>query len=394
VIVRSFTMPSFNSALAGFSAFLSLFSSVSAAANPLIQIKEPFGPNPTNVSFYLYIPKTIAPNPPILVNPHWCHGTAQDAFAGTQLATLADTYGYIMIFPSSPNAADQCWDVSSKQTLSHNGGGDSQGIVSMVKWTLAKYKGDAKRVFSMGTSSGAMMTNVLLGSYPDVFAAGSAWAGVAFGCYAGDGYGVWSDACATGKIIKTGAEWKAIVEAAYPGYNGWRPKMQVFHGTADDILYPQNLQEEIKEWTAVLGLPSTPIKTIPNDLQPGWTTFIYGEKFMAVSAQNVTHNIQTNATEVLRWFDLTCTGNGCFSRPDSPSTPGSSSSSACVAIPTTLTTSKAVSSTSTTTIATASPTGASQVKWGQCGGVGWKGATTCVAGSTCTYSNPYYSQCL
>ncbi|KIJ66930.1 glycoside hydrolase family 10 protein [Hydnomerulius pinastri MD-312] len=32
--------------------------------------------------------------------------------------------------------------------------------------------------------------------------------------------------------------------------------------------------------------------------------------------------------------------------------------------------------------------------WGQCGGQGWTGATTCVAGYTCTYSNAYYSQCL
>ncbi|KAJ3570368.1 hypothetical protein NP233_g4451 [Leucocoprinus birnbaumii] len=32
--------------------------------------------------------------------------------------------------------------------------------------------------------------------------------------------------------------------------------------------------------------------------------------------------------------------------------------------------------------------------WGQCGGQGWSGATTCVAGYTCTVSNPYYSQCL
>jgi hypothetical protein len=32
--------------------------------------------------------------------------------------------------------------------------------------------------------------------------------------------------------------------------------------------------------------------------------------------------------------------------------------------------------------------------WGQCGGQGWSGATCCAAGSTCTYSNPYYSQCL
>ena len=32
--------------------------------------------------------------------------------------------------------------------------------------------------------------------------------------------------------------------------------------------------------------------------------------------------------------------------------------------------------------------------YGQCGGQGWTGATTCVAGAVCTYSNPYYSQCL
>lgn len=32
--------------------------------------------------------------------------------------------------------------------------------------------------------------------------------------------------------------------------------------------------------------------------------------------------------------------------------------------------------------------------YGQCGGQGWSGATTCAAGSVCTYSNDYYSQCL
>jgi len=37
---------------------------------------------------------------------------------------------------------------------------------------------------------------------------------------------------------------------------------------------------------------------------------------------------------------------------------------------------------------------AQQPAWGQCGGIGWSGATTCVSGYTCTYSNAYYSQCL
>ncbi|KAK7461363.1 hypothetical protein VKT23_008540 [Stygiomarasmius scandens] len=32
--------------------------------------------------------------------------------------------------------------------------------------------------------------------------------------------------------------------------------------------------------------------------------------------------------------------------------------------------------------------------WGQCGGIGWSGPTTCVSGSSCVASNPYYSQCI
>ena len=32
--------------------------------------------------------------------------------------------------------------------------------------------------------------------------------------------------------------------------------------------------------------------------------------------------------------------------------------------------------------------------WGQCGGTGWNGPSSCCTGSTCTFLNPYYSQCL
>ncbi|KAI0689890.1 endoglucanase [Cytidiella melzeri] len=37
---------------------------------------------------------------------------------------------------------------------------------------------------------------------------------------------------------------------------------------------------------------------------------------------------------------------------------------------------------------------AQQSEWGQCGGIGWTGATTCVAGTTCSELNAYYSQCI
>ncbi|KIK69587.1 carbohydrate-binding module family 1 protein [Collybiopsis luxurians FD-317 M1] len=38
--------------------------------------------------------------------------------------------------------------------------------------------------------------------------------------------------------------------------------------------------------------------------------------------------------------------------------------------------------------------GGSVAEWGQCGGIGWTGGTTCVAPYTCTVINAYYSQCL
>ncbi|KAI0873900.1 carbohydrate-binding module family 1 [Hypoxylon argillaceum] len=37
---------------------------------------------------------------------------------------------------------------------------------------------------------------------------------------------------------------------------------------------------------------------------------------------------------------------------------------------------------------------AATAPYGQCGGTGWTGDTTCASGYTCVYSNAYYSQCL
>jgi endo-1,4-beta-xylanase len=63
---------------------------------------------------------------------------------------------------------------------------------------------------------------------------------------------------------------------------------------------------------------------------------------------------------------------------------------------TTLVTSTATSSASATTTTTTTTTTASGTvaKWGQCGGIGWTGGTVCVAGTSCTYSNAWYSQYL
>ncbi|KZP31158.1 glycoside hydrolase family 5 protein [Athelia psychrophila] len=45
-------------------------------------------------------------------------------------------------------------------------------------------------------------------------------------------------------------------------------------------------------------------------------------------------------------------------------------------------------------IATAASVRAQVSIYGQCGGIGYSGSTTCATGSVCTYSSAYYSQCL
>ncbi|KAF5330452.1 hypothetical protein D9619_005426 [Psilocybe cf. subviscida] len=50
---------------------------------------------------------------------------------------------------------------------------------------------------------------------------------------------------------------------------------------------------------------------------------------------------------------------------------------------------------SSTTAPTSSPTsGGTVAQYGQCGGQGYTGSTVCVSPYKCTYSNPFYSQCL
>lgn len=55
--------------------------------------------------------------------------------------------------------------------------------------------------------------------------------------------------------------------------------------------------------------------------------------------------------------------------------------------------SSSASSSASSTSAASAPTGSTVAQWGQCGGTGYSGSTTCASGFTCHVVNPYYSQC-
>jgi len=366
-----------------FTALLACTAEVFALTSSLTRVTENWGSNPTNIEFWIYVPTTKKTTPAIVVAAHYCSGSASAFFSGTQWANLADTYGFIVIYPSVTRSS-KCWDVASTASLTHNGGSDSLAIVNMVKWTLSKYSGDAGRVYHTGTSSGAMMTEVMMGAYPDVFAGGCGWAGVPYGCFAGSGE--WNSQCAQGQLIKTAQQWGDQVRNGYPGYSGPRPKVALWHGTADTTLYYQNLVEANKQWSNVLGVSFTRNET--NTPQSGWTKMVYGDgtKYIAFSAAGVDHGIPVKENDCMAFWGLNTSG---------PSTSTTTrTTTASVTKTESTTTMRTTTTTSRVTTTTTATPGGTVPQWGQCGGIGYTGATACVSGFTCKALNPYYSQCL
>ncbi|GAB7191140.1 hypothetical protein NUM3379_18470 [Kineococcus sp. NUM-3379] len=147
------------------------------------------------------------------------------------------------------------------------------------------------------------MTNVLLATYPDLFEAGVSFAGVPHACFAGEP--TWSTECATGRMDRTPREWGDLVRAAYPGYTGPRPRVQLWHGTEDDVLSFENFGEAVEQWTDVHGVGQTPTRTEQDFYGPGRVRTTYGSgQVQAVQETGQGHNLQIVSDQALAFFGL------------------------------------------------------------------------------------------
>ncbi|PSR97253.1 carbohydrate esterase family 1 protein [Coniella lustricola] len=283
-----------------------LFSTVQSAA---LQQVTSFGDNTSGTEMYIYVPDAVAAkgassDVPIIVAIHYCGGTAQAYYSGSPYAQLADQYGFIVIYPQSPYAGT-CWDVTSTAALTHNGGADTSSIVSMVQYTLSTYGADASRVFVTGSSSGAMMTNVLAATYPEVFAAGTVYSGVPAGCFYTGTVDGWNTTCAEGQSIHSQEVWAETALNMYRGYTGKRPKMLIFHGSADNVLYPPNFNETIKQWTGVFNMSVSPVSTQTGTPSSVYTKTTYGNgSVVGIYGQGIGHTVPIMGDQDLAWFGI------------------------------------------------------------------------------------------
>jgi poly(hydroxyalkanoate) depolymerase family esterase len=271
---------------------------------------------------HVYVPDTRPAAPAIVVAMHGCGGSGPGFFSGSEFASLADRYGFVVIYPSAQQQAGfgNCFDTWSDAAKRRGGGSDPVSIVSMVTYAEQRYGGDPNRVFATGSSSGGMMTNHMLALYPDVFRAGAAFMGVPFDCFANAAdYPPGASRCTGGSMDRTPQQWGDAVRQAYPGYTGPRPRIQLWHGTADTLVPYSLLQEEIEQWTNVFGLSQTPTST--DTPQPGWNRRRYADtagtvQVEAYSIQGAGHSLPSSgmAAAAIAFFGLT--GGGPDPQPE------------------------------------------------------------------------------
>ncbi|KAF2868857.1 acetylxylan esteras-like protein 1 precursor, partial [Massariosphaeria phaeospora] len=252
----------------------------------------------------VYVPDQVKSNA-LVVAIHSCQSSGQKYFQNAKIPWKqgSDRKGYVTVWPSSTT---ECWDVSSKASLSHDGGGDSNAIANMIKYAITQYKIDPAKVFVTGGSSGGMMSNVLAATYPELISAVSLYSGVPAGCFvsASGQAAAWNNTCSGGQSTATAQKWGDVVRAMYPGYNETRPKMQVWHGSTDGTLAPRNYEETIKQWTNVFGVTTTPTSSKPDTPEKNYRTDDFGPSVQGIWAQGVGHSVPSHLDVSEAWFGL------------------------------------------------------------------------------------------
>ncbi|MEU5931509.1 PHB depolymerase family esterase [Micromonospora sp. H61] len=276
-----------------------------ASAASLTEVTN-FGNNPGGMRMHIYVPDARPANPAIVVAMHGCGGSGPGFYSGSEFASLANQYGFIVIYPSAMQEAGfgKCFDTWSDASKRRGGGSDPVSIESMVNYARQQHGGDINRVYATGSSSGGMMTQHMLAVYPDLFKAGASFMGVPFNCFANAAAYPPGGPCTNGSMNRTPQQWGDMVRAAYPGYTGPRPPIQLWHGTNDTLVPYSLLQESVEQWTNVHGLSQTPTST--DTPQPNWNRRRFGTQVEAYAIQGAGHSLPSSgmARVAIQFFGL------------------------------------------------------------------------------------------
>lgn len=214
-----------------------------------------FGSNPGNLKMFVYVPAGLPAGAPLVVAMHGCTESASVYSTQTEWGNLADRFGFAVVFPEqqTANNSSSCFNWFQPGDISR-GQGEALSIKQMVDAMKSAHASDPARVFATGMSAGGFMTEVMMATYPDVFAGGAVNSGGPYACATSL---TATSACQQGNVSRTPAQWGDLVRNSFPGYAGPFPRLVAFHGSMDFTVAAADLQQSVDQWSNVLGIDET-----------------------------------------------------------------------------------------------------------------------------------------
>lgn len=198
----------------------------------LVDVRR-FGTNPGELRMRMYAPVSRSSRAALVVVLHGCTQCAAEYAEPAGWLDLAERFGFVMIAPEQTrqNNPNLCFNWYQRSDI-QKGQGEAQSIAQMVSHAVSRLDLDGRRVFVTGLSAGGAMANVMLATYPEMFAGGAIVAGLPYGVAStvGDAFQVMAMETPPrpellGDLVRDATE-----------HRGPWPTVSVWHGRADHVV--------------------------------------------------------------------------------------------------------------------------------------------------------------
>jgi len=115
---------------------------------------------------------------PLIVELHGCGGDADEEARWSRFNEVAAARGLLVAYPEQDPAANgnRCWNWFLPDHQARDAGEPSL-IAGITRAVMAQWNVDARRVYVGGISAGGAMADVMVATYPDLYAAAMVYAG-------------------------------------------------------------------------------------------------------------------------------------------------------------------------------------------------------------------------